>query len=444
MSLENISPIDGRYSRDTFELRQFFSEQALIKLRVMLEIEYLIALSKETDFFVVKKFSELERDKLRGIYLKFSQEDAEQIKTIEDVTKHDVKAVEYFLQSRFVELGFEKLIPYIHFALTSEDINNLAYVLSWKHSIKKSYLPNLKKVLNLLQDLSHEYKSLSLLAMTHGQPATTTTLGKEMSVYTSRLERQIEQLEKHDLQAKLNGAVGNFAAHHLAFPDIDWIKFSKKFVNFLGLDYLEFSTQVNSYDSLSENFAIVSRINTILLDLSIDMWLYISRGVFNQVVQEDEVGSSTMPQKVNPINFENAEGNIGMANNLFNFLINKLPQSRLQRDLSGSTVIRNQGVALAHSLLTLKNLVKGLNKVVSNEMKIRQELQDNFSIIAEGLQTVLRKYGEKDAYEKIKSLTRGKDFTRQDFLELIEGLDLPEEEKVRLRRLRPDNYVGVY
>ncbi|PIY93577.1 MAG: adenylosuccinate lyase, partial [Candidatus Magasanikbacteria bacterium CG_4_10_14_0_8_um_filter_32_14] len=377
MNPKNISPIDGRYQKDTAELSKFFSESALIRYRVMIEIEYLIALGKEKNFLQVKNFSSENKKKLRNIYQVFSLDDVEQVKTIEDVAKHDVKAIEYYLQIKFVELGFEEFIPFIHFALTSEDINNLAYILSFKHALKKIYLPQIKKVIETLNTQAINYKSLAILAMTHGQPATPTTLGKELSVYINRLERQIKKIESHTFEGKLNGAVGNFAAHHFSSPEVDWSEFSASFIRFLGLEPLILSTQVNSYDSLVESFMIVNHINIILSDLAKDMWLYISRGIFTQVVLENEVGSSTMPHKVNPINFENAEGNVSISNSLFACLIDKLPQSRMQRDLSGSTIIRNQGVALAHALLVVKNIHKGLNKVVPNIEKIKNELEEN-------------------------------------------------------------------
>ncbi|MFA7315017.1 MAG: adenylosuccinate lyase [Candidatus Magasanikbacteria bacterium] len=444
MNLENISPVDGRYQKDTEELSKFFSESALIRYRVMLEIEYLIALGKEKKFLQVKNFSNEDKKTLRNIYQTFSIDDAEQVKTIEDVTKHDVKAIEYYLQTKFVELCFEEFIPFIHFALTSEDINNLAYVLSFKHALKKIYLPQIKKVIEILQTQAMRYKSLVILAMTHGQPATPTTLGKELFVYINRLERQIKKIESHIFDGKLNGAVGNFAAHHFSSPEVDWLQFSTRFVCFLDLQPMLLSTQVNSYDSLVESFMIINHINIILSDLAKDMWLYISRGIFGQVVQEAEVGSSTMPHKINPINFENAEGNASVSNSLFTCLIDKLPQSRMQRDLSGSTMIRNQGVALAHALLVVKNIHKGLNKVVPNIPKIKNELTENFVVVTEALQTILRKNGNKDAYEKIKNLSRGKNLTRKDFLEFVENLDLPMEDKMKLKMLTPENYVGVF
>ncbi|PIZ95949.1 MAG: adenylosuccinate lyase [Candidatus Magasanikbacteria bacterium CG_4_10_14_0_2_um_filter_33_14] len=444
MNLENISPIDGRYQKDTEELSKFFSESSLIRYRVMIEIEYLLALGKEKNFVQIKNFSKEEKKNLRNIYQSFNLEDAEQIKTIEEVTKHDVKAIEYFLQTKFVELGFEEYIPFIHFALTSEDINNMAYILSFKHALQKIYLPQIKKVIEILSFQSNKYKSLAILSMTHGQPATPTTLGKEFVVYVERLERQIKKIESHTFAGKLNGAVGNFAAHHFACSSVDWKNFSTEFISFFGLEPLLLSTQVNSYDSLVESFMIVSHINIILSDLSKDMWLYISRGIFSQVVQENEVGSSTMPHKVNPINFENAEGNVSISNAIFNSLIDKLPQSRMQRDLSGSTVIRNQGGALAHALLVSKNIVKGLNKVVPNIEKIKKELDENFEVVTEALQTILRKNGNSDAYEKIKSLSRGKRLTREVFLEFVETLDLPVEDRVKLQMLVPEFYTGIH
>jgi len=444
MNLENISPIDGRYQKDTEELSKFFSESSLIRYRVMIEIEYLLALGKEKNFVQIKNFSKEEKKNLRNIYQSFNLEDAEQIKTIEEVTKHDVKAIEYFLQTKFVELGFEEYIPFIHFALTSEDINNMAYILSFKHALQKIYLPQIKKVIEILSFQSNKYKSLAILSMTHGQPATPTTLGKEFVVYVERLERQIKKIESHTFAGKLNGAVGNFAAHHFACSSVDWKNFSTEFISFFGLEPLLLSTQVNSYDSLVESFMIVSHINIILSDLSKDMWLYISRGIFSQVVQENEVGSSTMPHKVNPINFENAEGNVSISNAIFNSLIDKLPQLRMQRDLSGSTVIRNQGGALAHALLVSKNIVKGLNKVVPNIEKIKKELDENFEVVTEALQTILRKNGNSDAYEKIKSLSRGKRLTREVFLEFVETLDLPVEDRVKLQMLVPEFYTGIH
>ncbi|MFH1946571.1 MAG: adenylosuccinate lyase [Candidatus Magasanikbacteria bacterium] len=441
--MKHISPIDGRYQEETKELVSFFSESSLFKYRLMIEIEYLIALSQEEKITELKPFTSVEELKLKSIYINFSEKHAEIIKKIENQTHHDVKAVEYFLQIILKSVGRQKYIPFIHFALTSEDVNNLAYILMWRDALQNCYLSQIQDLVNNLQNKSQEYKDIPLLALTHGQPASPTTLGKEFAVYAERLKRQIKQLKSHKLQGKLNGATGTWSAHQVAYPDIDWIEFSKKFIESFNLEPQLLSTQINSYDSLAENYHIIIRINNILTDFSRDIWLYISRGIFIQEKKAGEIGSSTMPHKINPILFENAEGNLGLANSIFNHLANTLPISRLQRDLSGSTLTRNQGVPLAHSLLACKSIIKGLNRIIPNEQIIKQELGNHWEVLAEAIQTILRKHGHTDAYEQLKKLTHGEKITKENLQKIILSLKITESEKQKLLKLTPASYIGI-
>jgi len=435
----SISPLDGRYAESVKTLSDYFSEATLIRYRLKVEIEYLIALGNEKGVKERSPFSKTEKAQLRKIYENFDSTTAQKVKEIEATTNHDVKAIEYFLQTKIKK----SLHPWIHFALTSEDINNLAYALMWRDGVRQAYIPTLQKVCGHLRRFAIRYKDLPLLALTHGQPATPTSLGKEFAVFASRLQGQLRQLKAHQLQGKLSGATGTWAAHTTAYPNVNWVAFSKRFVKSLGLEPNLITTQIEPNDSLAENYHILIRVNTILLDLCRDVWLYISRGIFGQKTKSDEVGSSTMPHKVNPIHFENAEGNLGIANAYLSHLAQTLPVSRMQRDLSGSTVIRNQGVPLAHSLLACKNILKGLDRLTINRERIREELNDHLEVLAEAIQTILRKSGDPHPYERLKDFTRGKKITQDDIRAFVQTLDLPEKERKALLALTPENYIGL-
>ena len=441
--LDNISPIDGRYSKETQELKLFFSEEALIKYRIKVEIEYLIALCSVVHIKELKPLSSRKKTELRNIYNKFSIKDGNRIKKIEKKTNHDVKAVEYFIGDKFKRFGSTKLIPWIHFALTSEDVNNLAYSLMWQGGLIHIYLPTLKKVISKLKSLSKKYHTISMLAMTHGQPATPTTIGKELAVFCSRLQRQSVHIKEHKLQGKLGGATGTWGAHIAAYPSVDWLKFTRRFIKSLKLDPTLITTQIEPHDSLIESYQSIIRVNSILIDFCQDIWIYISRGIFKQNRITDEVGSSTMPHKINPINFENAEGNLGISNAILSHFSTKLPVSRMQRDLSDSTVLRNQGVALAHSLLAIKNTIKGLNRLAVNREKALQELSSHWEVLAEAIQTVLRKNGQLDAYEELKELTRGEKISQETISAFINNLKLPKIDKEYLLNLTPETYIGL-
>ncbi len=437
--LTSISPLDGRYSKTVEELTEYFSEPALMYYRIKVEIEYLIALGDEKGIKELPAFSKTEQIKLRNIYKNFNSSAAQKVKDIEEITNHDVKAVEYYLQGRLKK----SLHPWIHFALTSEDVNNLSYSLMWQDGLNQVYLPALKTVNKELKKLARKYKNVSMLALTHGQPATPTSLGKEFAVFAGRLQRQLQHIKSHRLLGKLSGATGTWAAHVTAYPNINWINFSKRFVKSLGLEPNLITTQIESNDSLAESYHNLIRVNTILLDFCRDIWLYISRGVFGQKTKIGEVGSSTMPHKVNPIQFENAEGNLGIANAYLSHLAQTLPVSRMQRDLSGSTIIRNQGVPLAHSLLACKNIVKGIDRLTVNRKKIREELDNHWEVLAEAIQTTLRKSGDRLPYERLKNLTRGQKITQEDIQAFVQSLDLPKKEKQTLLDLTPENYTGL-
>ncbi|MFH1564909.1 MAG: adenylosuccinate lyase [bacterium] len=439
--LTNISPIDGRYCDQVSDLSDFFSEMALMKYRVLVEVRYLIALGDEKNVKEVKKFDNNTISFLDNLWRDFGINDAKEIKKIEEVTNHDVKAVEYFIKNKIIKLDFNK--EFIHFALTSEDVNNLAGALQVKDAIEKVYLPAIKELLNNLKKLAKENKGVALLSLTHGQPATPTTLGKELAVFCFRLKDQIEKLEKNKVYGKLNGASGCFAAHNIAYPDVDWIGFSKVFVEGLGLNFNPLTTQIESHDSLVDIYGIISHINNILVDFDRDVWFYVSRGIFKQRTVKGEVGSSTMPHKVNPINFENSEGNLLTANALLGFFQNKLPISRMQRDLTDSTVLRNQGVAFAHSLLGVKSLLKGLSKLEVNKSVIKKELENNPEVLAEAIQTILRKVGYPKPYEKLKELTRGQKLDGDAIKKFVEGLDIDDGEKAKLLGLGAEGYVGL-
>lgn len=437
--LTSISPLDGRYNKAVEELTEYFSEPALMYYRIKVEIEYLIALGDEKGIKELPAFSKTEQIKLRNIYKNFNSSAAQKVKDIEEITNHDVKAVEYYLQGRLKK----SLHPWIHFALTSEDVNNLSYSLMWQDGLNQVYLPALKTVNKELKKLARKYKNVSMLALTHGQPATPTSLGKEFAVFAGRLQRQLQHIKSHRLLGKLSGATGTWAAHATSYPNINWISFSKRFVKSLGLEPNLITTQIESNDSLAESYHNLIRVNTILLDFCRDIWLYISRGVFGQKTKSGEVGSSTMPHKVNPIQFENAEGNLGIASAYLSHLAQTLPVSRMQRDLSGSTIIRNQGVPVAHSLLACKNIVKGIDRLTVNRKKIREELDNHWEVLAEAIQTTLRKSGDRLPYERLKNLTRGQKITQEDIQAFVQSLDLPKKEKQTLLDLTPENYTGL-
>ncbi|MFQ6673686.1 MAG: adenylosuccinate lyase [Fidelibacterota bacterium] len=438
-----ISPLDDRYGKDLEELDGWFSEFALTRYRILIEIEYLIALGRLKGVTQLPPFSTSQRYELRTLYGDFSRRQFLAVKRAENRTQHDVKAVEYFLRHQLQRMGFGRVTEWIHYGLTSEDVNNLAYGLMWKDAVKRVYLPTLTKLVTRLKNLARRYRDVSLLALTHGQPATPTSLGKELAVFASRLTRQRRQLKAHQLQGKLSGATGTWSAHAASYPNVHWINFSKNFVSSLGLEPNVLTTQVESHDSLAESYHILIRINTVLLDFCRDVWHYISRGILRQKPGAGEVGSSTMPHKVNPIRFENAEGNLGIAIRYLSHLAQTLPVSRLQRDLSGSTVIRNQGVPLAHSLLALKNVLKGLEGISVNRERIRQELNNHWEVLGEAIQTVLRKTGDKKAYERLMIITRGQKVPREKIHAFIKELDLPEDEKTRLLALTPESYTGL-
>jgi adenylosuccinate lyase len=440
--VSNISPIDGRYKKNVSELETFFSEQALMRHRVMVEVEYLLALVEHRSFQKTRALSKKTLNSLKGLYVEFSATHFKQIKKIEKKTNHDVNAVVEFLSEKLKKFGRGDLVPFVHFGLTSEDINNISYSLMAKGAVDNVMIPHVKSVLKELKSLSKKTKSLSLLSLTHGQPATTTTLGKELAVFVSRVEREIALIKKMKLLAKLSGATGSYAAHKVAFPDFNWPLFAKRFIKKLGLEQSPISTQIEPGDSLAELLHSFVRINNIFSDFSLDMWLYISRNIFVQKNIVGEVGSSTMPHKINPIFFENAEGNLEIANNNFSFLASRITRSRLQRDLSGSTVFRNIGVGFAHSLISYKNLIKGVLRVSPNKAQMKKELDENWSILAEAIQTVLRKSGDSSAYDKIKKLTRGKPLTKESYLQLVNSLDVAEKDRVALLELTPHTYLG--
>ena len=440
--MSNISPIDGRYKKNVSELETFFSEQALMRHRVMVEVEYLLALVEHKSFQKTRTLSKKAFNSLKGLYVEFSSTHFKEIKKIEKKTNHDVNAVVVFVSEKLKKIGRDDLVPFVHFGLTSEDVNNISYSLMTRGAVDNVMIPSVKGVLKELKTLSKKTKSLSLLSLTHGQPATTTTLGKELAVFVSRVEREIALIKRMKLLAKLSGATGSYAAHMVAFPDLNWPLFSKRFIKKLGLEQSPISTQIEPWDSLAELLHSFVRINNIFSDFSLDMWLYISRNIFVQKNIVGEVGSSTMPHKINPIFFENAEGNLDIANNNFSFLASRITRSRLQRDLSGSTVFRNIGVGFAHSLISYKNLIKGVLRVSPNRAQMKKELDENWSILAEAVQTVLRKSGDASAYDKIKKLTRGKPLTKESYLQLVNSLDVAEKDRVALLELTPHTYLG--
>ena len=444
-SLTAISPIDGRYRNKTEDLTLYFSEYGLIKYRVLIEVEYFVELIKTGRITNVIKLNDVHVEKLRAIYKNFSESDAQSIKEIEATTNHDVKAVEYFLKDQLNSIGLSELTEFIHFGLTSQDINNTAIPLSLKDGINDVYIPTLNKVIDKFNQLAQDWKEVPMLAKTHGQPASPTRLGKEFYVFYERLMIQKKQLLNIDYAAKFGGATGNFNAHHVAMPEFDWVGFANEFVNNnLGLSRSQTTTQIEHYDNLASLFDCLKRINTIILDFNRDIWAYISMDYFKQKLKKGEIGSSAMPHKVNPIDFENSEGNIGIANAIFEHLSAKLPVSRLQRDLTDSTVLRSIGVPLAHTLIALKSTMKGLDKLLLNEEKIQQDLEDNWAVVAEAIQTVLRINGFEKPYEALKDLTRINDrINRKNIHEFIDNLSINENLKSELKEITPHNYLGI-
>ncbi len=443
--LTAISPIDGRYKGKTERLAGYFSECALIKYRVRVEIEYFIALC-ELPLPQLAHVDASKREALRSLYLDFTEEDACRVKEIEKVTNHDVKAVEYFIKEKLDQMGgFEQVKEFIHFGLTSQDINNTSMPLMIKDALEEVYYPILDKVIKQLATYAELWKEVPMLAKTHGQPASPTRLGKEFQVYVYRLNEQLKAMKEVPMTAKFGGATGNFNAHHVAFPQYDWLTIADRFVDeHLGLKRERYTTQISNYDNLGALFDAMRRINTILLDLDRDVWMYISMDYFKQRIKEGEVGSSAMPHKVNPIDFENSEGNLGLANAILQFLAQKLPVSRLQRDLTDSTVIRNVGVPIAHSLIAMESTLKGLGKLILNEEKISEDLDKNWAVVAEAIQTILRREAYPHPYEALKALTRtNKKMTEETIHAFIEQLQVNEQVKNELRNITPYNYTGL-
>ena len=442
--LSAISPIDGRYRNTTSGLAAYFSEYALIKYRVFVEIEYFIALC-EYPLPQLRDFDKKVSEKLRGIYQNFSEKDAQSIKDIEKITNHDVKAVEYFLKQEFDKFGLEKYKEFIHFGLTSQDINNTSIPYSFKLAISDTYLPAINELLNLLKKYAAEWDKLPMLAHTHGQPASPTRLGKEIQVFVERLENQLNLLKQVPYSAKFGGATGNYNAHYIAYPEIDWKKFGNHFVNdILGLSRSQFTTQIEHYDNFAAQCDALKRINNILIDLDRDMWAYISMNYFKQKIKAGEVGSSAMPHKVNPIDFENSEGNLGIANALFEHLAAKLPISRLQRDLTDSTVLRNIGVPVAHTLIAIKSTIKGLDKLLLNEPAINAHLEANWAVVAEAIQTILRREGYPNPYEALKELTRtNQEINAETIAAFVETLQVGDTIKQEIKKISPSNYTGL-
>jgi adenylosuccinate lyase len=440
IELMAISPIDGRYDKHTNVFTDYFSEYALIKYRVLIEIKYLIALINEG---IVQPKKENIIKELEKICDNFSITDADDIKNIERQTNHDVKAVEYFLKNKISEID-SSIIEYIHIGLTSQDINNTAIPLLWKDAIKNVYKPLLMDLITDLKLMSNTWINIPMLAKTHGQPASPTTLGKEILVFVERLESQIDLFNYIPYSCKFGGATGNFNALYVAYPHINWTQFANHFCYTLGLKRTKYTTQIEPYDNLAAQFDTLKRINTILIDFCRDFWQYISMDYFKQRIKENEVGSSAMPHKVNPIDFENAEGNLGIANSLYEHMSSKLPISRLQRDLTDSTVLRNIGVPMSHSYLSLLSIKKGISKLILNEVKLNEDLENNWSVVAEGIQTILRREGYTKPYEALKEFTRGKsNLSKKDIIKFIDSLTISDEIKEELKLITPKNYIGI-
>ena len=441
--LTAISPIDGRYGSKTTELRPFVSEYGLIHHRVIVEIEWLKALAGHPEITEVPAFSEDAITYLNSIKADFNEADAQHVKDIESKINHDVKAIEYFIKEKLEKLDeLNAISEFVHFACTSEDINNLSHALILKGSCEKILLPEMDRLIAMISDLAIDYAAIPMLARTHGQPASPTTVGKELANVVARLQRQRQQTAASPLLGKINGAVGNYNAHLSAYPDIDWQDMAEKFVVSLGLEWNPYTTQIEPHDNVAELFDAIARFNTIVLDFDRDIWAYISNGYFKQKMISGEVGSSTMPHKVNPIDFENSEGNIGIANALLNHMSAKLPVSRWQRDLTDSTVLRNEGVALAYSLLAWKSTLRGCGKLEVNEERLQTDLMANWEVLAEPIQTVMRRYAIEEPYEKLKALTRGKGITQETLKNFIEQLEIPETARKELLNLTPATYTG--
>jgi adenylosuccinate lyase len=443
-ALTAVSPVDGRYRGKSEVLSDYFSEFALIRYRVLVEVEYFIALC-ELPLPNLKGFDSSKFVNLRNIYKDFSIEDAQKIKDIEKITNHDVKAVEYFLKEKFDALNLQEFKEFIHFGLTSQDINNTSVPYSVKEALKDVYYPNLEKLISELAVRAEEWKDVAMLAKTHGQPASPTRLGKEIMVFVSRLQTQLDQLKQLPISAKFGGATGNFNAHHVAYPENDWKAFGNHFVNdILGLQREQWTTQISNYDNLGAIFDCLKRINTIMIDMNRDFWQYISMEYFKQKIKAGEVGSSAMPHKVNPIDFENAEGNLGMANAILQHLSTKLPISRLQRDLTDSTVLRNVGVPFAHTIIAIQSSLKGIGKLLLNEKALYADLDKCWAVVAEGIQTILRREGYPNPYETLKALTRTNEgITEKSIKDFIETLNVSESVKAELRAITPHNYTGM-
>ncbi len=442
--LTALSPLDGRYADKVSELSDFFSEFALQKYRVLVEIEWLIFICNDLKLSGSKKLTLAQIKVLRGMYEKFSENDGQNIKGFEATTNHDVKAVEYFLREKLAAAKINGYESFIHFACTSEDINNLSYALMIRDAVQGPIQDWYNELFATLEGFAHEHKDVAMMGHTHGQPASPTTVGKEIMNVVARLDRQTDIFEDSiGFLGKINGAVGNYNAHVVAYPEIDWLKAGQKFISGLGLTPNMYTTQIEPHDWNAELFDLMRRMNVILTDLSRDMWMYIGMGYFKQKVKKGEVGSSTMPHKVNPIDFENAEGNFGLANALFGHFSEKLPISRMQRDLTDSTVMRNVGVAFGYTLLGFKSLLKGMGKVEVNHEALAKDLDAHWEILGEPVQTVLRKYGVKNAYELLKDMTRGKNFGRADYVKFVGGLPIPAKEKAKLEKLTPATYVGL-
>lgn len=446
-SLTAVSPIDGRYGSKVIELRDIFSEFGLIKFRVEVEIRWLQKLAAHPGISELNPFSAKANAFLDSIVSEFSLADAERVKEIERTTNHDVKAVEYLIKEKFaaVKDQFPELLQdseFVHFACTSEDINNLSHGLMLSNGLSKSILPNMLSVINKMEELALEYAEIPMLCRTHGQTASPSTMGKEFANVIARLRRQIKQIEQVEILGKINGAVGNYNAHFSAYPDVDWVKNAKEFIESLGLTFNPYTTQIEPHDYISELFDAIARFNTILIDLDRDIWAYISLGFFKQKTIAGEVGSSTMPHKVNPIDFENSEGNLGLANAILGHLAEKLPISRWQRDLTDSTVLRNLGVGLAHSLIAYQATLKGLNKLQINQQRLAEDLDNAWEIMAEPIQTVMRRYKVEQPYEKLKALTRGNVMNKETIQAFVKTLDIPEAAKAELLALTPSTYIG--
>ncbi len=443
--LQAISPVDGRYRKTTAKLADYFSESALIKYRVFVEIEYFIALC-EAQIPGLESFDKNLYSQLRAIHQNFNDTDAQQVKDTESITNHDVKAVEYFIKTKFDELNLQPYKEFIHFGLTSQDINNTAIPYTFKLSLEECYYPAITELIAKITELAKEWENVPLLAHTHGQPASPTKLGKEFMVFAERLNVQLQNLKNIPNSAKFGGATGNFNAHHIAYPQTNWVDFSNNFVNnILGLSRAQYTTQIEHYDQFAAQCDALKRINNIIIDLDRDIWAYISKNYFKQKIKEGEVGSSAMPHKVNPIDFENAEGNAGIANALFEFFAAKLPISRLQRDLTDSTVLRNVGVPMAHTIIAISSTLKGLNKIILNNEAIAADLENNWAVVAEAIQTVLRREAYPNPYEALKALTRtNQKITAQTMAVFIDELDVNEQIKAELKLITPFNYTGIF